>query len=81
MKKGNYRMLIRNLRKMEENKQLNIGNVSRSFSKKDMISFGNFIRDNYYGVGSPRLISYEPDKRPHGTIEDIYKFWLAENYG
>ena len=39
MKKGNYRMLIRNLRKMEENKQLNIGNVSRSFSKKDMISF------------------------------------------
>ena len=31
MKKGNYRMLIRNLRKMEETKQLNIGSVTNRY--------------------------------------------------
>ncbi len=34
------------------------------FTTEDMLSFGNFIRDNYY-----------PDKYPHGTIEDIFVYW------
>lgn len=53
-------------------------NVS-AFSSDDMISFGNFIRDNYYGVGAPKLISYDPVKYPHGTIEDIFVIWSCLN--
>ena len=49
------------------------------FSSEDMISFGNFIRDNYYGVGAPKLISYDPVKYPHGTIEDIFVIWSCLN--
>jgi hypothetical protein len=49
------------------------------FSPEDMISFGNFIRDNYYGVGAPKLISYNPMKYPHGTIEDIFIIWSCLN--
>ena len=49
------------------------------FSSNDMVSFGNFIRDNYYGVGAPKLLSYNPIKYPHGTIEEIFIFWCCEN--
>lgn len=49
------------------------------FSSDDMISFGNFIRDNYYGVGAPKLQSYDPVKYPHGTIEDIFVIWSCLN--
>ena len=53
--------------------------VSSRFSSKDMIAFGNFIRDNYYGIGAPKLISHFPSKYPHGTIEDIFVIWCCEN--
>jgi len=49
------------------------------FSSEEMIEFGNFIRDNYYGVGAPKLISYNPAKYPHGTIEDIFVIWSCLN--
>ena len=49
------------------------------YTEKDMISFGNFIRDNYYGIGAPKLSSYKPDKYPSATIEEIYVIWSCEN--
>jgi hypothetical protein len=45
------------------------------FSKEDMIEFGSFIRDNYYGVGAPKLMSYNPELYPHGTIAEIFDTW------
>lgn len=39
-------------------------------------NFGNFLRDNYYGVGAPKLMSYNPQKYPHGTVEQIKEFWI-----
>lgn len=59
--------------------QLGIGAVSSCFSSEDMVAFGNFIRDNYHGVGAPKLISYNHTKYPHGTIEDIFVIWCCEN--
>lgn len=56
-----------------------IAGVTCRFSDSDMISFGNFIRDNYYGVGAPRLLSYDPAKYPHGKIEEIFVVWCCEN--
>lgn len=50
-----------------------------TFSQDDMISFGNFIRDNYYGVGAPKLQSYNPGKYPSGTIEEIFIIWCCVN--
>jgi hypothetical protein len=58
---------------------LTIPVVSSRFSSEDMIAFGNFIRDNYHGVGAPKLISYNHTKYPHGTIEDIFVIWCCEN--
>lgn len=58
---------------------LGLGVVSSRFSSEDMIAFGNFIRDNYHGVGAPKLISYNHTKYPHGTIEDIFVIWCCEN--
>ena len=43
------------------------------------IAFGNFIRDNYYGVGSPKLQSYHPEKFPSGTVEEIYQIFKSQN--
>ena len=51
----------------------------QKFSEADVISFGNFIRNNYYGYGSPCLLSYDPLKYPHGKIEDIFIYWSCEN--
>ncbi len=70
---------------MEQNKELStdkqcdIHVVSSRFSESNMIEFGNFIRDNYYGVGAPKLISNFPSKYPHGTIEDIFVIWSCLN--
>jgi hypothetical protein len=67
----------------EENKntekQCDIHVVSSRFSAENMIAFGNFIRDNYHGVGAPKLISYNHTKYPHGTIEDIFLIWCCDN--
>lgn len=49
------------------------------FSSTDMVSFGYFIRDNYYGVGSPKLMSYKPEKYPHGSMPEIFHYWCLEN--
>ena len=51
----------------------------KSFSDNDMISFGTFIRENYYQYGLPCLLSYHPLKYPHGKIEDIFVIWCCEN--
>lgn len=64
---------------VDGDKQCSIGVVSSRFSSEDMIAFGNFIRDNYHGVGAPKLISYDHTKYPHGTIEDIFVIWCCEN--
>ena len=49
------------------------------FSSTDMVSFGYFIRDNYYGVGAPKLMSYHPEKYPNGSIPEIFHYWCLEN--
>jgi len=49
------------------------------YSSDEMVSFGNFIRDNYYGVGAPKLQSYNPVKYPHATVDEIFVIWCCEN--
>ena len=49
------------------------------FFSEEMIAFGNFIRDNYYVAGSPKMLSYHPEKYPHGKVEDIFVYWCLEN--
>lgn len=49
------------------------------FSSEEMIAFGNFIRDNYYVSGSPKMLSYHPEKYPHAKVDDIFIFWCLEN--
>lgn len=49
------------------------------FSADEMIAFGNFIRDNYYVAGSPKMLSYHPEKYPHGKVDDIFVYWCLEN--
>jgi len=53
--------------------------TDKIFSSLDVIAFGEFVRDNYYGIGAPKLISYDKTKYPNGTIEDIFIFWCCEN--
>ena len=50
----------------------------KEYTSDEMILFGNFIRDNYHGVGTPKLISYNHIKYPHGTIEEIFKIWKEQ---
>jgi len=49
------------------------------FSSDEMIAFGNFIRDNYYVAGSPKMLSYHPEKYPHGKVDDIFVYWCLAN--
>ena len=51
------------------------------FSSDEMIAFGNFIRDNYYVAGSPKMLSYHPDKYPHAKVDEIFVYWYLENGG
>lgn len=55
-----------------------VSNVSGKFESKDMIAFGEFIRTNYFVDGSPKMISYNPAKYPHGTIEKIFELWITQ---
>lgn len=52
---------------------------NKRFTDKNMKDFANFIRDNYYGVGAPKLLSYNHLKYPHGTIEEIFVVWCDNN--
>jgi hypothetical protein len=49
------------------------------FSSEEMIAFGNFIRDNYYVAGSPKMLSYHPEKYPHAKVDEIFVYWCLEN--
>ena len=49
------------------------------FSSEEMIAFGNFIRDNYYVGGSPKMLSYRPEKYPHAKVDEIFVYWCLEN--
>ena len=49
------------------------------FSSDEMIAFGNFIRDNYYVAGSPKMLSYNPSKYPHAKVDEIFVYWCIEN--
>jgi hypothetical protein len=49
------------------------------FSSEEMIAFGNFIRDNYYVAGSPKMLSYNPSKYPHAKVAEIFVLWCLEN--
>lgn len=53
--------------------------TTSGFSSDYMISFGNFIRDNYYVAGTPKLLSYNPQKYPHAKIDDIFVYWCIQN--
>ena len=41
--------------------------------------FGNFLRDNYHGMGTPRLIAYDTTKHQHGTVDEILETWMKTN--
>lgn len=60
--------------KMQSNKDVK----ELRFSVEDMIRFGHFIRNNYYGAGTPDLIPYHPEKYPRGNIEKIFEIWCLE---
>lgn len=62
----------------EQVKACGISPVSDSFSLSEMESLGHFIRDNYYGVGAPKLISYDTSKRPHSDVKGIVAQWQKE---
>lgn len=49
------------------------------FSSDEMIAFGNFIRDNYYVAGTPKMLSYNPAKYPHAKVDEIFVIWCCEN--
>jgi hypothetical protein len=49
------------------------------FSSEEMIAFGNFIRDNYYVAGSPKMLSYHPEKYQHAKVDEIFLYWCLEN--
>ena len=49
------------------------------FSSDEMIAFGNFIRDNYYVAGSPKMLSYHPEKYPHAKVDEIFVYWCLES--
>lgn len=49
------------------------------FSTDEMIAFGNFIRDNYYVAGTPKMLSYNPAKYPHAKVDEIFVIWCCEN--
>ena len=64
----------------EQQNKISLNNMLPGvFSAVDMINFGNFIRDNYYVAGSPKMLSYHPEKYPHGKIDEIYVYWCLEN--
>lgn len=67
--------------KVSNEEQSNNANVllPAVFSSDEMVSFGNFIRDNYYGVGAPKLQSYNSVKYPHATIDEIFVIWCCVN--
>ncbi|MEX0598583.1 MAG: hypothetical protein WD512_19025 [Candidatus Paceibacterota bacterium] len=50
---------IRDFRR--KNKELK-NTINTLFSKEDVVAFGNFIIDNYHGVGAPNMISYDHTK-------------------
>lgn len=52
---------------------------ANNFSSDDMISFGNFIRDNFYVNGSPMLLTLNPSKYPNANIDEIFIYWCIEN--
>ena len=51
---------------------------SDAYSDSDVIAFGNFIRDNYYVAGTPKMLSYHPSIYPHAKVEEIFTFWKKE---
>lgn len=74
-----YSIIIKAIQKAFHNEKEIIDDDEKKFSSREMVDFGNFIRDNYYGVGAPKLISYDHTKYPHGTIEDIFVIWCCEH--
>jgi hypothetical protein len=71
----------RDYKAMNKDAQANIGNtvLPAVFSSDEMIAFGNFIRDNYYVAGSPKMLSYNPSKYPHAKVDEIFVYWCLEN--
>ncbi len=49
------------------------------FSATEMLSFGYFLRDNFYVDGSPKLKSYNTNKYPHSLMPEIFNYWCLEN--
>ena len=44
--------------------------------KKEAINFFNFVRDNFYVDGSPKLRPFDYDKYKSSTIEEVYEIYL-----
>ena len=66
--------------KIKELKEKLEANTSEKlFGIDEMIAFGNFIRDNYYVAGSPKMLSYNPSKYPHAKVDEIFVYWCLEN--
>ena len=56
--------------------------MSKEYSKDDLhyypSEFGNYLRDNYYGIGAPKLIPLKQGLSS-GTVDDILEIWIEEN--
>jgi len=51
--------------------------MEKQFNTKDLIEFGNFIRDNFYTDGSPKYHPYSPIFES-GDIEHVFITWLIQ---
>lgn len=64
MKKGNSKLLIRNLREMEENKQCTLHDVVKSLPNKKSMSFSEW-----------KLIKFEYNNGLYNDLVDRRKFY------
>jgi hypothetical protein len=65
--------LVKKIMKLNEVEEKQV--KDKKYTEQDMKDFANFIRNNYYGVGAPKLMSYDPSKYPHGKVEQIFGYW------
>ena len=68
--------------KINSHNEITIYSIKNSWSREEMelklLEFGNYLRDNYYGVGAPKLIPLTKGLSP-GTVEEILYIWKEKN--
>jgi len=51
----------------------------KQFVKNQLSLFGNFLRDNFFGIGSTQLMPYDITLHKKGTVDEILNEWLQHN--